>query len=396
MDKIAVFLLSGYGFAGLEGETAKRVARHLVEKDKERRMDVFETDKDRSLRIKDLIVSGGYEAFCVIKDNVFITAGGIEVLAKIALNKTEFAAVGPVSNESKNLQQRFSPPFLYQTPTVFEWAADEVYREYKESVIVAYEIDDFCFVTRRDLLENMPEDLPIIDLPEVLNKNGLRQGIARGIYAHCYRNCYESGREDLMAYVPLTAQKVLDVGCARGLFGDLLKRRQKCSVTGIDSDYELLAATGERLDKILHGNIEEIVENGNLGVYDCIVCGDVIEHLSNPWKVLKGLRNHLSQGGLVIASTPNINNWAIIYDMLKGRWDYVPFSILSGTHIRFFTRQTLTELFEYAGYKVLKTIYQCVGAPPEGREFIKSLQKTIPDLSEDDLNASEIVIVAEA
>ncbi len=396
MDKIAVFLLSGYGFAGMEGETAKRVARHLVEKDKERRMDVFETDKDCSLRINDLIVSGGYEAFCVIKDNVFITAGGIEVLARIALNKTEFAAVGPVSNESKILQQRHSPPFLYQTPTVFEWAADGVYREHKERVIGADEIDDFCFVTRRDLLENMPEDLPVIDLPEVLKKNGLRQGIARGIYANCYRNCYESGREDLMAYVPLTAQKVLDVGCARGLFGDLLKRRQKCSVTGIDSDYELLAATGERLDKILHGNIEELVENGNLGVYDCIVCGDVIEHLSNPWKVLKGLRNHLSQGGLVIASTPNINNWAIIYDMLKGRWDYVPFSILSGTHIRFFTRQTLTELFEHAGYRVLKTIYQCVGAPPEGRKFIKSLQKTIPDLSEDDLNASEIVIVADA
>ena len=396
MDKIAVFLLSGYGFAGIEGETARRVALHLLEEKKERRMDIFEIAEDRRLRIKDLTVSGGYKAFCVIKGNMFITSGGIGVLARIALNRREFSAVAPVSNESRVLQQRHAPPFLYQTPAVFKWAADEVYREYKEKVIETDEIDNFCCVFRRDLLEKMPEDLFIVDLPGELKRQGLKQGIARGVYAHCYRNCYESGREDLMAYVPLTAQEVLDIGCARGLFGDLLKKKQKCSVTGVDADSALLAIAGERLDKIMHGDIEEILAAGKLGIYDCVLCGDVIEHLSNPWKVLKELRKHMSQGGRVIASTPNINNWAIIHDMLGGRWDYVPFSILSGTHIRFFTRQTATELFERAGYRVVEAFYQYVGVPPEGEKFIEGLKKTISDLNEDDLRASEIVIIAEA
>jgi 2-polyprenyl-3-methyl-5-hydroxy-6-metoxy-1,4-benzoquinol methylase len=169
-----------------------------------------------------------------------------------------------------------------------------------------------------------------------------------------------------MVHVPLDAKDVLDIGCANGLFGQMLKKRQECVVTGIDQDTELINTARARLDNVISGDIEEIIDRGSLGRFDCILCGDVLEHLENPWKVISGLRRHLKKGGLFIASVPNMANWAIVYEMLRGRWDYVPFTILSGTHIRFFTRESLRECFEDAGYEIEKIYFQSFGIAPSG------------------------------
>ncbi|MEW6585925.1 MAG: class I SAM-dependent methyltransferase, partial [Nitrospirota bacterium] len=232
------------------------------------------------------------------------------------------------------------------------------------------------------------------ELPGVINSRGLKLGVAEGVYVHRYGDVYESGREDLLEHVPLNAEKILDVGCAKGRFGEILKKRQKCAVTGIDTDAELLSVARGRLDKVIHGDIQDAIGNGLPELYDCIVCGDLIEHLNDPWKVLKGLSDCLRENGLLIASTPNIANWAILYEMMRGKWDYVPFSILSGTHIRFFTRKTFVELFEDTGYKVKEVILQSFEIPPRGVQFIAGI-KGMSEVSEEELRASEIVIVAE-
>jgi 2-polyprenyl-3-methyl-5-hydroxy-6-metoxy-1,4-benzoquinol methylase len=224
---------------------------------------------------------------------------------------------------------------------------------------------------------------------------GMRCGIAQGVYAHRYGNVYESGRADLLAYVPTGAKDILDIGCARGLFGELLKKRQKCRVTGIDMDKRLLLYAKERIDNVIHGDIEEVIGGGLLKTYDCIVCGDILEHLRDPWKVVGLLARHLNEKGLFIASTPNINNWAILHELLNGEWNYVPFSILSGAHIRFFTRKTLTGLFRGAGYQVKETHLHGIGVPPQGEEFIEKLMKILPGTDKEELMASEITLIAE-
>jgi 2-polyprenyl-3-methyl-5-hydroxy-6-metoxy-1,4-benzoquinol methylase len=165
-------------------------------------------------------------------------------------------------------------------------------------------------------------------------------------------------------------------------------------VTGIECDTELVNMAKSRLDNVISGDIEEIIDRGSLGRFDCILCGDLLEHINNPWKVVGALKRHLKKGGLFIASVPNIANWAIIYEMLKGRWDYVPFSILSGTHIRFFTRESLRECFEDAGYEIEKIYFQSFGIAPGGSEFIGVLKGSLPHINEEELKASEIIIVA--
>lgn len=392
--RTAVFHVEDDHLKGIEGETAQRVSRSLLSEGN-KIPDIFEVGRDKPFKIGDLDRYKGYDIFVFITGTVFITSDGINILSRMALNRKGLSVIVPVSNESRVSLQRSAPPFIYQTKLVFKWVADEIYKKFKDDVVHVDEADDFCLVFRREMLKSLPADCDLVNLPQIVKKGKFKFGIAKGVYVHRYRNVYESGREDLLVHVPFKAGRILDIGCAKGLFGELLKKRQRCIVTGIDADAELIDVAKGRLDNVMHGDIGTIIDGGGLGVYDCIVCGDLIEHLNNPWKVVKGLRDHLKKGGLFIASTPNIMNWAILFDLLRGRWDYVPFSILSGTHIRFFTRDTLTELFEGAGYKTKKVIFQNFEIPPMGVEFISSLKNVSPGVSEEELKASEIIVIAE-
>ena len=106
------------------------------------------------------------------------------------------------------------------------------------------------------------------------------------------------------------------------------------------------------------------------------------------------VRPWLAPGGALIASVPNLGHWAVVDDLLRGRFDYVPYSILSGTHVRFFTRRTLTDLFEACGYRVRAIDAVMLPPSPLGAARLARL-RAFPGASPD-LDASEFLAVAEA
>ena len=82
---------------------------------------------------------------------------------------------------------------------------------------------------------------------------------------------------------------------------------------------------------------------------------DVLEHLYDPWRaMLQRIRGWLTAGTRVIASVPNIRNLATLSDIAGGRFEYEPNGVLDITHVRFFTRSTLRDLFEQTGFDVRK------------------------------------------
>ena len=57
--------------------------------------------------------------------------------------------------------------------------------------------------------------------------------------------------------------------------------------------------------------------------------------------------------GTVIVSVPNVRNVALLYRLLiKGRWDYEDSGLLDRTHLRFFTRYSVTTLIDDAGLQI--------------------------------------------
>jgi glycosyltransferase involved in cell wall biosynthesis len=102
---------------------------------------------------------------------------------------------------------------------------------------------------------------------------------------------------------------------------------------------------------VIIGNVEKLeiddlkIENDTV---DCLIYGDVLEHLYDPWAVLRHHRSWLKEDGMVVVCIPNVQHWSIIIGLLKGQWEYQDQGLLDRTHIRFFTLDSIKKLFSQA------------------------------------------------
>jgi GT2 family glycosyltransferase/Flp pilus assembly protein TadD len=107
-----------------------------------------------------------------------------------------------------------------------------------------------------------------------------------------------------------------------------------------------------KLDRVITSKAEDALAELPDGYFDVMVCADVLEHMQDPAAFLAQARNKLSLRGEVVASIPNVRHWSVLVDLLEGRWDYQDAGILDRTHLRFFTRKSILELFGNAGLVV--------------------------------------------
>jgi SAM-dependent methyltransferase len=147
---------------------------------------------------------------------------------------------------------------------------------------------------------------------------------------------------------------VLEFGCATGYMSEVLSGRLGCSVTGIEFCPEAAEVARQPCARVIVGDAEHLDLAQALGEtrFDAILFADVLEHLREPGLLLRRVRPFLGVGGAVIASIPNIAHGSVRLALLNGEFRYRDTGLLDGTHLRFFTRETIEELFEEAGYAV--------------------------------------------
>ena len=146
-------------------------------------------------------------------------------------------------------------------------------------------------------------------------------------------------------------QRVLDVGCSSGYLAAPLVERGN-TIVGLELDPAAAHEAEAFCERVLVGDVETMELPLEAASFDVVLCGDVVEHLRNPTAALARLRPLLRPGGRVVLSTPNVANWAIRLSLLGGRWRYTDRGILDRTHTQLFTRRTLAEMLERAGYHV--------------------------------------------
>lgn len=144
--------------------------------------------------------------------------------------------------------------------------------------------------------------------------------------------------------------RLLDVGCAQGALAAEFQARDWV-VTGIEPDPVDAAAARNRGLNILSGTLEELVCDLDQK-FDVIVLADVLEHMPRPDIALLHIREMLAAGGRVVASIPNIAHLAVRLQLLVGKFDYTERGPLDRTHLRFYTKKTVLQLFHDAGYEV--------------------------------------------
>ncbi len=173
---------------------------------------------------------------------------------------------------------------------------------------------------------------------------------------------YVGLRDDILNIVPNNVNKVLDIGCSIGTVGEQLKQKFGAEVIGIEFSEQMAKVAKKKLDRVILRDLDNINLEDYLlpNYFDCIIFADVLEHLKNPWGVLKGATRFLSDEGVVIASIPNIRHYTTVINLVfKGCWPYRERGIHDKTHLRFFTLKGIREMFQYANLKVIQLKRNC-------------------------------------
>jgi len=163
---------------------------------------------------------------------------------------------------------------------------------------------------------------------------------------------YQGERKDIISLVPNNVRFLLDVGCGFGLMGKRLKEKQNIEIVGIEKEGKIADIAKSNLDRLIVGDVEDLKLPFRQGYFDCLVYGDILEHLREPWRLLKEHTYYLKKGGYCIASIPNISHYSVIKNLIKNKWEYTSAGILDDAHLRFFTLDSMRKMFKDAGYTI--------------------------------------------
>lgn len=121
----------------------------------------------------------------------------------------------------------------------------------------------------------------------------------------------------------ISGKTVLDIGCVDARPGGIKKyestglhrflNQHASKLVGVDIDQDGI----KQMKKDGYNVIEANAEDMNLGRrFDCIVAGEIIEHLSNQGLFLENIKHHLGKNGVLIITTPNafsiLSFWRIL------------------------------------------------------------------------------------
>jgi len=147
-------------------------------------------------------------------------------------------------------------------------------------------------------------------------------------------------------------ESVLEVGCAGGHMTRLMSEKG-CRVSAVELDPEQAQQARRHAEHLIVADIESPETWAQIdGRFDAIVFADVLEHLRDPWEVLRRARQALADDGRVLASIPNVAYWHVRLKLLLGRFEYTEFGIMDDTHLRFFTAGSAKRLFVSTGYRI--------------------------------------------
>src|ERR1700737_273927 len=170
-----------------------------------------------------------------------------------------------------------------------------------------------------------------------------------------------SATTKIVGLVP-TGARVLDVGCSAGYLGEALKQRKQARVWGIELDETDAAKARERgFEEVFTADLDQFAwDDLNGHEFDAIVFADVLEHVKRPGDAIRAAARHLARDGIVIASIPNIAHLSIRVELMEGGFAYEKLGLLDDTHLKYFTKKTIEDMFRAAGLTIQRldaTVY---------------------------------------
>jgi CDP-glycerol glycerophosphotransferase (TagB/SpsB family) len=101
-------------------------------------------------------------------------------------------------------------------------------------------------------------------------------------------------------------------------------------------------------------NIEDLDEAFFLKHCDqqCWLLGEALSQVADPWALMRILYKYLHAAGCVIVCMPNAQHWSLQVKLAAGAFHYKDVGLPHRSHLRWFTRETLLELFKETGFEL--------------------------------------------
>ncbi len=225
-------------------------------------------------------------------------------------------------------------------------------RRIVEVPIPTYYGDEICYVNGVKYAKDVVKDV----VRYRLNSLGFGQPAAlEGEDDYALKESEDSSHGQLISWMDgFPPSKVLDLGCARGRVGELL-RKQGHEVTGVEIKGNEDAAA--KLDRFFVADLEAGIPEAAGTGYDAVIAGDVLEHVRDPAALLREIRRVTVPGGSLLISVPNFAHWYPRARVALGLFDYDSRGILDQGHVRFFTRRSFRRILHETGWSVGRSEY---------------------------------------
>ena len=204
---------------------------------------------------------------------------------------------------------------------------------------------------------------------------------------------------DVLALIPSSARRIVEVGCMHGALAAAHREKQpEAHYVGIDIDVDYAAAAAANCSQTMAANIETMDDDAFAELFpsDCWIFADCLEHLRDPWRVLARVRQQIDANGSLLVCMPNAQHWSLQWRMASGQFRYEDSGLLDRTHLRWFTRITMLEMFEKTGWRVEQGLSRNLNAPqqPKMLDAIRSFAVATgldPDVAAQDATAFQYV-----
>lgn len=169
---------------------------------------------------------------------------------------------------------------------------------------------------------------------------------------------------------------VVEVGTGGGALADAYREiNPHCHYVGIEMEPSYAQVASAFCSEMITANIEQFTDEQfeHVSHADCWVFSDVLEHLYDPWELLRKINRHAQLNTEIIACIPNSQHWSLQSSLCSGMFQYKDEGLLDRTHIRFFSRKTMFELFETTGYRIVEATPRILKPSESVGEAIKQM-----------------------
>jgi 2-polyprenyl-3-methyl-5-hydroxy-6-metoxy-1,4-benzoquinol methylase len=158
-------------------------------------------------------------------------------------------------------------------------------------------------------------------------------------------------RAEMVQFLPSEYSKVLEIGCNVGNFRRFLSK--PCQYWGIEPFEEAANIAKTKMDKILVGFYDNVINEIPDNYFDLVIANDIIEHMEQPWNFLKSIKKKMAEKASLVLSVPNVRYYDNLKNLLFYKdWKYVDAGILDITHLRFFTEKSIIRLLNENGFEI--------------------------------------------